>query len=316
MVYDWGAMSARQDRARDRDRGQSKKRADIVRGTKKYKFRKKKGSKFRLHDRDEAQLVITRAKRVADARKFSGRGGIQPAPASDLPVELPGGQSVQAFVGMETLGRKMIDLPLPGGGVAQVGRRVGVGLLRNLPGIGRYLGNTQAGVGRYLGQQSQTLRRALPWLAGVSGGVALEKIADWGLERMGEGSMYPTSQMPGRKQIAPGIPGSGGTSLMQQSPLGTLSRGQEFPGGPFVVKTWDTYPGPGVTGGGAWPIFALLSDGRIVVSKPNGSWKVYRPKKNLVISSNPRLRDIRKLDRMHKRVVKMVRRIVPPTRRK
>ena len=103
---------------------------------------------------------------------------------------------------------------------------------------------------------------------------------------------------------------------MQQTPLGPLSRGQEFPGGPFVVKTWDTYPGSGVTGGGAWPIFALLSDGRIVVSKPDGSWKVYRPKKNLVISSNPRLRDIRKLDRMHKKVVKMVKRMIPPARRK
>ncbi len=105
---------------------------------------------------------------------------------------------------------------------------------------------------------------------------------------------------------------------MQQAPLGTLSRGQEFPGGPFVVKTWDTAPGSGVTGGGAWPIFALLSDGRIVVSKPNGRWKVYRPKKNLVISSNPRLRDVRKLDRMHKRVVKMMKSMVPrpPARRK
>lgn len=112
---------------------------------------------------------------------------------------------------------------------------------------------------------------------------------------------------------------TGGTQMAMApiGPLGPLSRGQEFPGGPFVVKSWDTYPGAGVTGGGAWPIFSLLSDGRIVVQKPNGSWKVYRPKKNLVISSNPRLRDIRKLDRMHKRVVKMMKSIVPrPPRRK
>lgn len=311
MVYDWGAMSARQDRATDRDRGQRKKRADIVSGKKKYKFRGRKGSessrRMARMDRDRAKLVINWAKRVADARKFSGRSGIQPAPAADLPLELPGGQSVQAFVGAETLQREMIDLPMPGGGIRQIGRTVAPTILRNLPGMGRYLGNTQAGVGRYLADKSQLARRALPWLAGVSGGVALEKFADWGLGAL-EGPVD-------RRQLAP-TGGGQSTMAMQQTPLGQLSRGQEFPGGPFVVKTWDTYPGPGVTGGGQWPIFALLSDGRIVVSKPNGSWKVYRPKKNLVISSNPRLRDVRKLDRMHKKVTKMMRRMVPATRRK
>ena len=192
-----------------------------------------------------------------------------------------------------------------------------VAAFRNLPGIGRYLGRTNMGVGRFFADRSAFMGRVLPFLGGTAAGVALEKIADYGLERMGEPRAFsPPSRslQPISRSLQP-IP-SGGVPVMQQSPLGPLSQGQEFPGGPFVVKTWDTYPGPGVTGGDQWPIFALLSDGRIVVAKPNGSWKVYRPKKNLVISSNPRLRDVRKLDRMHKRVTKMMRRMVPATRRK
>jgi len=311
MTYNWGAMAAREDRAKDRDRVRAKAQRPENRGKK--KFRKKKKSSARIpgfREADRYNLVETRrlrsrAQQLQSQRarttppRAEGEGNILPGPM--IPIT-PGGTPPLvkgALMQVEAQGP-----PLIGGGIRG---QAAAGILRNLPGMGRYLGNTEAGVGRYLAGRSGMLGRALPWLAGVSGGVALEKIADWGLGRMGEGSMYPQSQMP--------VP-TGGGPLMQQSPLGPLSRGQEFPGGPFVVKTWDTYPGAGVTGGGAWPIFALLSDGRIVVSKPNGSWKVYRPKKNLVISSNPRLRDIRKLDRMHKRVTKMIKRIVPATRRK
>ncbi|MCH9010769.1 MAG: hypothetical protein IIC21_09105 [Chloroflexi bacterium] len=162
-----------------------------------------------------------------------------------------------------------------------------------------------------------TLERNIPpgavaRVARVAGAAALGAAASEAVDfiqnqRMGRGPMLgPTAPSGGRP-----------VTMQPRAPLGQLAQGQEFPGGPFVVKSWDTYPGAGVTGGGQWPIFSLLSDGRIVVQKSNGQWKVYRPKKNLVISSNPRLRDIRKLDRMHRRVVKMMKRMVPrPTRRK
>lgn len=310
MSYNWAAMSARQDRATDRQRVRKAAQRPENRG--KRKFRKKKGSKSRIRTIREAdrynvgeiQRIRSRAVQLAEVR----RRGITPTQTIGQAVGVVG-QAVKSIVTNPLGASETTGLPLVGG----IGRQAVAGAVRNLPGIGRYLGRTDAGVGRYLAGQFPGLGRALPWLAGVSGGVALEKLADWGLDRMGEprggGRMYPVSQMPARR--------NGGASLMQQRPLGQLSRGQEFPGGPFVVKTWDTYPGSGVTGGGAWPIFALLSDGRIVVSKPDGSWKVYRPKKNLVISSNPRLRDIRKLDKMHKRVTGMMKRMVPrPQRRK
>jgi len=309
MVVDWGAMSARQDRATDRERVRREAQKPENRGKRKFRPPKKK----RRGGKRYAQPIPTpqQADRINAA--FRAREQRPPLRPLNAPGEGSGSMGVPpdqaiggGFTGLQRgeLAKIEGELPMIIGGVRS---RAAAGLLRNLPGMGRYLGRTDAGLGGAIASRFPQVGRMLPWLAGISGGVALEKVADWGLGRLGEGSMYPRQQMP--------VP-TGGGQVMQQQPLGSLSRGQEFPGGPFVVKTWDTYPGPGVTGGGAWPIFALLSDGRIVVSKPNGSWKVYRPKKNLVISSNPRLRDIRKLDRMHKRVVKMIKRVVPPARRK
>ena len=272
---------------------------------------------------ETVRQVKSKRRKYKKARKETKRRRSYALPVTQQPVAgvNPPAQGGRLRRAVETFGqaaKAIVTDPFgtsaavgaPVAGIGGASRQAAGGILRNLPGIGRYLGRTDVGVGRYLAERSPLLRRALPVLGGAAAGVALEKFSDWALGAV-EG---PADRRPTR-QIAQ-IP-TGGPPLMQQTPLGTLSRGQEFPGGPFVVKTWDTYPGPGVTGGGAWPIFALLSDGRIVVSKPNGSWKVYRPKKNLVISSNPRLRDIRKLDRMHKRVTKMMKSMVPrPTRRK
>jgi len=313
MVVDWGAMAARENRATDRERVRLLAQKPENRGKRKFR----KGKKRRGGRRSVRPIpTIQEADRIVAA--FGSRARDKMTLSGNAPGEGPGSMGVPpnqaiggGLSGLERGLKAKIEseaVPLIGGGVRS---QAAAGILRNLPGIGRYLGRTDAGLGGMIAGQFPRIGRALPWLAGISGGVALEKIADYGLERLGE---------PGRPSRGPGPIGvipSGGKSLMQQQgPLGTLSRGQEFPGGPFVVKTWDTYPGPGVTGGGAWPIFALLSDGRIVVSKPNGSWKVYRPKKNLVISSNPRLRDVRKLDRMHKKVTGMMRRMVPKTVRR
>jgi len=296
-IYDFKAMSARQDRATDRDRARVKKQ--LPENRKKYRFRRKKGSKSKIPSRAQAFSI------VEDARLVQTRGRPQTIGQAVGVV----GQALQSIITNPAEAAAATAVPM--GGI--MGRTAAAGIAA-IPGIGRYLGrNVPPG--------------ALGRVMRVGGAAALGAAAGEGVDFLqriqrgaGEGEIYSPASFP-RALAAPQsnamMPyGTGGGPVMQQTPLGTLSRGQEFPGGPFVVKTWDTYPGPGVTGGGAWPIFALLSDGRIVVSKPDGSWKVYRPKKNLVISSNPRLRDIRKLDRMHKKVTKMIKRMVPAPRRK
>lgn len=287
MVYDWGAIAAEQNRATDRKRVARKR---------KQKFRGKGGRSL-----GEA-LAAGEATRQAYVRTFRKRRRKKQSVVAAVGVV---GQALKSIVTGPAEAAAITAVPM--GGV--MGKAAAAGIAA-IPGIGRYLGrNVPPG--------------ALTRVLQVGGAAALGALAGEGVDflqnvRRGIGEGQTSAQYFPSTQTTAMEPYTGGAPVtMQQTPLGTLQRGQEFPGGPFVVKTWDTYPGPGVTGGGAWPIFALLSDGRIVVSKPNGSWKVYRPKKNLVISSNPRLRDIRKLDRMHKRVVKMMRSIVPrPSRRK
>ncbi len=55
-----------------------------------------------------------------------------------------------------------------------------------------------------------------------------------------------------------------------------------------VVKSWTTFPGG--------PIFTMFSNGKIAVRKKNGVLKVYRPKKHIVISSNPRVGTLLRAD--------------------
>lgn len=92
--------------------------------------------------------------------------------------------------------------------------------------------------------------------------------------------------------------------------------GSSLPNTSVIVKVWDTAPGPGVTGGGAYPVFAKLVDGRIAVYQLDGTIKTYRPKKHIVIPTNPRLSQVRKLDNAHKRVTKLMKRMVPAPRRR
>lgn len=50
--------------------------------------------------------------------------------------------------------------------------------------------------------------------------------------------------------------------------------------------------------------FYLLHDGRIMANNPyTGSWKIWRPKKSIVISSDPRISNIMKLERVYNKVI-------------
>lgn len=51
-------------------------------------------------------------------------------------------------------------------------------------------------------------------------------------------------------------------------------------------------------------IFYRLRDGRIAVQKKNGVWKVYRPKKPLVLYANPRVGTLIKADQKINRLVR------------
>lgn len=65
-----------------------------------------------------------------------------------------------------------------------------------------------------------------------------------------------------------------------------------------------------VDGRGGWPI-AQLIDGKMATVNRNGVIKTWRPKKHVVISSNPRMSTLRKLDRVYKRTQKTVRKYAP-----
>jgi hypothetical protein len=76
-----------------------------------------------------------------------------------------------------------------------------------------------------------------------------------------------------------------------------LTLGKEIPSMHTVVRRWDTAPGPGVTGGGRYPIFAMLADGHIVVQKLDGVIKHYRPYKPLVIGKRPSIGTLMRAER-------------------
>lgn len=55
-----------------------------------------------------------------------------------------------------------------------------------------------------------------------------------------------------------------------------------------------------------------LTDGRCMsYHSPTMTWKIWRPKKHIVISKDPRVSNLRKLGRLNKRVEKMLRRFQP-----
>tara|TARA_Y100000310_G_C20459142_1_gene704472 strand:- start:31 stop:483 length:453 start_codon:yes stop_codon:yes gene_type:complete len=87
-----------------------------------------------------------------------------------------------------------------------------------------------------------------------------------------------------------------GTDLQQYQPgasVFTMQRGAAVPMGAFVTKVW-TNPYTGLKG-------AKLSDGRMVAQRKDGSLKVYRPEKPIVVTRNPRLRSfVRAEERLHK----------------
>jgi len=72
----------------------------------------------------------------------------------------------------------------------------------------------------------------------------------------------------------------------------------------LVAKSWKTKAFAN-QGGEYWVYYWRLLDGRMVcLNNAKGTIKIWRPKKNVVVSSNPRMSDIKKLERLYNKVIK------------
>ena len=143
-----------------------------------------------------------------------------------------------------------------------------------------------------------------PALLGLLGGTALGGLFGGGDDPSGEtgqamgaplreGIRFPWQTPGGEGFIAP-------WTEQVQLPSGRYGQlGKGYPeafGGIGVAYSWST----------GTAVFFRLMDGRIAVQKKNGVWKLYRPKKHIVLSTNPRLSQLRKFDRAYSRLNKMV----------
>lgn len=151
-----------------------------------------------------------------------------------------------------------------------------------------------AAAGGLLGAAAPFIGPALGGLAGLAIG-SLFGGGDDDLDTpFEEGLRWPWETPAGEGFIAP---------WTQQVRLPNGQIGQIGVGYPSlgIAKSWST----------GTAVFFLLVDGRITVERKNGTWKTYRPQKMIVISRNPRISAIAKLDRAHKRVAKLVRKYGP-----
>lgn len=198
-------------------------------------------------------------------------------------------------------------------------------LTDNVKGILGQLGEVVAG--------TPPIGGGLGWLAPVLGflglgGLAAGGAAAYGASQLagvqypwetgaGEGFIMPWSRDIVRdeagqwvsSQTRPDLFGGGQAPLGGgQAPLG--------PGGPTVVKSWDTgytnAEGQRVAG---WP-FVMTSDGRIHTVKKNGIRVSYKPYKSVVLGKNPSPRMLSRavtkmiqFDKTHQKIQKMARRI-------
>lgn len=193
--------------------------------------------------------------------------------------------------------------PAPGGFLRQAGVAAGRFALR-LPGT-RQLAEGIAG-------RATTLRPffgrgpTLGQAAGFAGGViaaetilgAGERLLDIAARPFG-GAGDVTSPQRGLDIMHP----STGRSIQTLPGVGGM-----LPPGTTIVKVWNTGTAQ----------FARLADGRIAVQKRDGTIKVYRPQKHIVIPRNPRVGTLIRADKRLNRLVVGLRKVVDRgrTRRK
>jgi hypothetical protein len=81
-------------------------------------------------------------------------------------------------------------------------------------------------------------------------------------------------------------------TMQAGGPIQPFNQGSSIPG-VFVTRVWSN-PTTGLRG-------ARLSDGRMIAERKDGTLKIYRPQKPIVVTRNPRLRSfVRAEERLHK----------------
>lgn len=184
----------------------------------------------------------------------------------------------------ENLVDKVINIGT--GGAAQGAQQAGVDWTKIILGILGGMGVVGTGVA--------AARMKWPWQTPEGEGF----IAPWQNQVDLGGGIYGVEgvQYPGYPQTYQ----NGGSALP--------SVGQAMPG-LFVTKAWTNAAKNGSSP--ATVAFFKLSNGTIITRALDGSMKKYRPKKHIVISSNPRLKSLNKLDKVYKRTQKTVRKFAP-----
>lgn len=130
-----------------------------------------------------------------------------------------------------------------------------------------------------------------------------------GLGKMSNGNVGGIDIMRAISALLPGEQLGMGEQLGATGPLAALGQflgsmlpgiqtglGEGVPGfaAGAIAKSWNTGTAQ----------FYMLTDGRICAQRKNGTWKIYRPKKHIVVPSNPRIGTLIRAD---KRVDRLMR---------
>lgn len=178
--------------------------------------------------------------------------------------------------------------------------------------IGNLIGRTAtAGVGTVTRPAAQFAARGL---SRASGSVSLLTGVPRGAVQRTAGRLATFGAAGGAFELGSrALPG--GASFPGGDNLGAITAfgGDDFGGGnlpqpgmnfgtTYITRTWTTNPETG------FPFFMALADGRIVVTRSDGSLKSYRPHKPIVFSKRPTVpqmvRAQRKLNRLRNQVKK------------
>ena len=191
-----------------------------------------------------------------------------------------------------------------GGGVTQVGR-AGVGIARFLlraPGTrqaAEKLAGRASTLKPFLGR-GPTLGQAAAFTGGVIAAETILQAGEKALDIAARPLGGPAAQAPPQRGVATMQHGTG-RSLQTLPGVGGM-----LPPGTTIVKTWHT----------GTAAFARLADGRMAVQRKDGTIKVWRPQKHIVIPRNPRVGTLIRADKRLQRLTTGLRKVVDRGRTK
>jgi len=248
----------------------------------------------------KVQSKVQNTLRLKKALKKAGLRNIQgPVPTTNV-LAVPGPITPATnLLQAQAENRAFLETAAPFGGVAQVGTRLGLAGLRGAlrtPGI-RQLAERFAGRPTTLPRfTTGEIFRGAAIAAGTAATIeGVGQLAERFGPRLGfgqQGFIGPV-QAPQRSLA---MPAAGTGRSMSRLP----GVGGSLPPGTTVVKVWNTGTAQ----------FARLLDGRIAVQKKDGTIKVYRPQKHIVIPRNPRVGTLIRADKRLERLTKGLRKVV------